>query len=223
MEWAISSSAWAIEKKPYAVDACRLIPEELFSIKPTDPFSVADLEAQLKKWRRQARVLNLWQPADEQADPSKADKSNLQQLRHYIATTAPQNRCHLHETTARLSRRSLAWVSICGGGANQAVRWTPEKVSGNEGSSPYKESLSIAQGRRDGFHSRRRSSLTSYTFWEWNEEAILIIILIDWLVSWKHEPNSPFQGYLSPTLFQTNKRPFSGPHFITALTFQFSF
>ena len=93
MEWAISSSAWAIEKKPYAVDACRLIPEELFSIKPTDPFSVADLEAQLKKWRRQARVLNLWQPADEQADPSKADKSNLQQLRHYIATTAPQNRC----------------------------------------------------------------------------------------------------------------------------------
>ena len=82
-----------IGKGPYAVDACRLIPQELLICKPTDPFSVADLEAQLKKWKRQARVLNLWQLAEGQADPSKSDQLNLQQIRLYIATTAPQNRC----------------------------------------------------------------------------------------------------------------------------------
>ncbi len=82
-----------IGKGPYAVDACRLIPQELLTTKPTDPFSVADQEAQLKKWRRQAIVLNFWQPAEEHPEHSKLDKSNLDQLRLYIARTPPEERC----------------------------------------------------------------------------------------------------------------------------------
>ena len=82
-----------IEKGPYAVDACRLIPQELLLSKPTDPFSVAELQATMRKWRRQARMLKFCPPAEHDADPSSWDKSNLQQLRLYIATTSPENRC----------------------------------------------------------------------------------------------------------------------------------
>ncbi len=38
-------------------------------------------------------MLKFCLPAEHDADPSSWDKSNLQQLRVYIATTSPENRC----------------------------------------------------------------------------------------------------------------------------------
>jgi len=84
----------AIGMGPYAVDACSLIPQELLLCKPTDPFSEAELKATVTKWRRQARLLMIWPPLeDQEGDPSNWDRSLLQQLRLYIATTPPEKRC----------------------------------------------------------------------------------------------------------------------------------
>ncbi len=80
-------------KYPYAVDACRLIPQELIMLKPKDEFSVVEQELELKKWRHQAALLVLSLPAVEEADPARWDLSNLQQLRLYIARTPPEKRC----------------------------------------------------------------------------------------------------------------------------------
>ena len=83
-----------IRMGPYAVDACCLIPQELLQCKPTDSFSEAELKATLHKWRRQARLLLIWpQLEDQEGDPSNWDRSLLQQLRLYIATTPQEKRC----------------------------------------------------------------------------------------------------------------------------------
>ena len=79
---------------PYAMDACCIIPQELILCKPTDPFSELDLKVKMTFWRRQARMLKIWPPLEDQVgDPANWDRSLLQQLRLYIATTPPERRC----------------------------------------------------------------------------------------------------------------------------------
>ena len=80
-------------KGPYAVDASSLIPFDLLLYKPKDEFSMVQHQIELKKWRRQAALLLFCPQAEEHPDPAKWDLYSLQQLRLYIAKTAPEKRC----------------------------------------------------------------------------------------------------------------------------------